>query len=88
MPTVDELKIKMFCDGADIESILSMYQSPYIKGFTTNPTLMRKAGITDYETFGRRVLAAVPDRPVSLEVFCRRLSQYGDSRTKDRHLGV
>lgn len=69
MPSVDQLKIKLFCDGADIESILSMYKDPKIKGFTTNPTLMHKVGITDYETFGRKVLAAVPDRPVSLEVF-------------------
>jgi len=69
MPSIEQLKIKLFCDGADFDSILSMYKVPYIKGFTTNPTLMRKAGITDYEAFGRKVLAAVPDRPVSLEVF-------------------
>lgn len=69
MPTVEQLKIKLFCDGADFDSIISMYKIPYIKGFTTNPTLIRKAGITDYEAFGRKVLAAVPDRPVSLEVF-------------------
>jgi transaldolase len=69
MPTIEQLKIKLFCDGADMDSILSMYKNPWIKGFTTNPTLMRKAGISGYEAFGRRVLAAVPDRPVSLEVF-------------------
>jgi transaldolase len=69
MPKVEDLKIKLFCDGADLDSIISMYKVPYIQGFTTNPTLMRKAGITDYEAFGRKVLAAVPDRPVSLEVF-------------------
>ena len=69
MPSVDHLNVKLFCDGADFDSILSMYKNPYIKGFTTNPTLMRKAGISDYEAFGRKVLAAVPDRPVSLEVF-------------------
>jgi len=69
MPTTEQLKIKLFCDGADFDSIMKMYKSPLIKGFTTNPTLMRKAGITDYESFGRKVLAAVPDRPVSLEVF-------------------
>lgn len=69
MPSVETLKIKLFSDGADFDSIMSMYKIPYIKGFTTNPTLMRKAGITDYEAFGRKVLAAVPDRPVSLEVF-------------------
>jgi transaldolase len=69
MPTIEQLKIKLFCDGADMDSILSMYKNPWIKGFTTNPTLMRKAGINGYEAFGRHVLASVPDRPVSLEVF-------------------
>ena len=69
MASVQQLKIKLFSDGADLDSILSMYKNPNIKGFTTNPTLMRKAGITDYEQFGRKLLAAVPDRPISLEVF-------------------
>jgi transaldolase len=67
--TISALKIKLFCDGADLDGILAMYRTPWIKGFTTNPTLMRKAGIRDYEEFGRKVLAEVPDRPVSLEVF-------------------
>jgi len=69
MKTIEKLKIKLFCDGADLDSILSMYKQPYIQGFTTNPTLMRKAGISDYEAFGRKVLQSVPDRPISLEVF-------------------
>jgi transaldolase len=69
MVSVDKLKIKIFADGADIKGILEMYPNPWIKGFTTNPTLMRKVGITDYEGFGRELLAKVPDRPVSLEVF-------------------
>jgi transaldolase len=69
MASVQQLKIKLFSDGADLDSILSMYKDPKIKGFTTNPTLMRKAGITDYEQFGRKLLAAIPDRPISLEVF-------------------
>lgn len=69
MTDPQSLKIKIFADGADLEDIRSLIANPWIKGFTTNPTLMRKAGITDYETFGRQVLAAVPDRPVSLEVF-------------------
>lgn len=71
---VDKLKIKLFSDGADLDGILAMYRNPWISGFTTNPTLMRKAGITDYEGFGRKVLAAVPDRPVSLEVFSDELA--------------
>ncbi len=69
MADASQLKIKIFADGADIAGIRKMYTNPLIKGFTTNPTLMRKAGISDYETFSREVLAAVPDRPVSLEVF-------------------
>lgn len=69
MANVDSLKIKIFADGADLGGIRALHGNPLIKGFTTNPTLMRKAGITDYESFGRAVLSAVPDRPVSLEVF-------------------
>ena len=69
MSSIDQLKVKLFCDGADFDSIISMAKNPQIKGFTTNPTLMRKAGIENYEEFGRKVLAAVPDRPISLEVF-------------------
>jgi len=69
MSSVDDLKVKIFADGADFQGIIRMYQEPRIKGFTTNPTLMRKAGITDYEAFARQVLAVVPDRPVSFEVF-------------------
>jgi transaldolase len=63
------LRVKLFADGADIDSMLALYRLPHIAGFTTNPTLMRKAGISDYEAFSRKVLAAIPDRPVSLEVF-------------------
>ena len=69
MVQANALKIKLFADGADLDGIKAMYANPLIKGFTTNPTLMRKAGVEDYEAFGRAVLAAVPDRPVSLEVF-------------------
>lgn len=69
MPTVSDLKIKIFADGADYESMIALYVRSYIKGFTTNPTLMRKAGITDYAAFGKKILAAIPDRPISLEVF-------------------
>jgi transaldolase len=69
MSRLDGLRVKLFADGADLDGILKMYANPLIRGFTTNPTLMRKAGVHDYETFARTVLAAVPDRPVSLEVF-------------------
>ena len=67
--TVAELKVKLFADGAERAGILKMYQNPLIRGFTTNPTLMRKAGITDYEAFAKDILSAVPDRPISFEVF-------------------
>src|ERR1700730_12204586 len=69
MSRLDDLKIKIFADGADIEGIVKMSQNPLIKGFTTNPTLMRKAGVTDFEAFARKIIAAVPDYPVSFEVF-------------------
>jgi len=69
MTNVADLNVKIFADGADLDGIREMYANPLIKGFTTNPTLMRKAGIEDYETFARSVLEVVPDRPVSFEVF-------------------
>jgi transaldolase len=61
--------IKLFADGADTAGILEMYQNPRIAGFTTNPTLMRKAGITDYVAFARDLLREIPDKPISFEVF-------------------
>src|SRR5262252_545109 len=67
--TLTELRTKIYADGADLHGMLAMYQQPHIRGFTTNPTLMRKAGITDYAAFARQVLAAVRDRPISFEVF-------------------
>lgn len=69
MTAVDGLKIKIFADGADLAGMRALYAQPYIQGFTTNPTLMRKAGISDYRAFAREVLAAIPDRPISFEVF-------------------
>lgn len=68
-PSCDRLQVKVFADGAEIEGILQMAQNPLIKGFTTNPTLMRKAGIADYRAFALEVLASVKDRPISFEVF-------------------
>ena len=69
MKLVRDLKIKIFADGAEKKGMLEMYALPYIKGFTTNPTLMRKSGISDYEKFSRQVLEHVVDRPISFEVF-------------------
>jgi transaldolase len=65
MSQVAQLKIKLFADGADVNSMLALAKNPQVQGFTTNPTLMRKAGITDYQAFARQVLAAIPDRPIS-----------------------
>ena len=69
MKTVEELTVKIFADGAEKAGMLEMYAKPYIKGFTTNPTLMHKAGLTDYRAFAREILEAIPDRPISFEVF-------------------
>lgn len=69
MKTIADLKVKLFADGADLDSMKEMYANPLIRGFTTNPTLMRKAGISEYKRFAAEVLAAIPDRPISFEVF-------------------
>ena len=69
MKTLDQLKVKIFADGADLDGILEYYHNPLIKGFTTNPTLMRRSGITDYEGFAHKILDHISDRPISFEVF-------------------
>jgi transaldolase len=69
MPALDSLKVKIFADGADCAGIRERAAKRYIAGFTTNPTLMRKAGVTDYRAFGREVLDCVGGRPISFEVF-------------------
>jgi transaldolase len=84
-----DLKIKIFADGADRTGMLDLYRNPQIKGFTTNPTLMRSAGIVDYEVFARDILQAIPDRPISFEVFsdnfaameahARRIASWGEN---------
>ena len=75
MKTVADLRVKIFGDGADLPSMLALSRQPYIRGFTTNPTLMNKAGIRDYRAFAKDVVAAIPDRPVSFEVFSDELDQ-------------
>ena len=67
--SIDQLKTKIYADGAELNGIIEMAKNPVIKGFTTNPTLMRKAGISDYKKFALDVINAVPDRPISFEVF-------------------
>jgi transaldolase len=84
-----DLKVKLFADGADKAAMLELYAKPHIQGFTTNPTLMRKAGITDYEAFARDIISVIPDRPLSFEVFAdefpemekqaRRIATWGDN---------
>lgn len=69
MKRVSELTVKLFADGAEKKSMLELYANPVIRGFTTNPTLMRKANITGYEAFARDILATITDRPISFEVF-------------------
>lgn len=66
---MNQLSIKIFADGADKDGMLEMYKKPFISGFTTNPTLMKKAGITNYTEFAKDILSAITDRPISLEVF-------------------
>lgn len=67
--SIDNLRIKLFADGADLNGMLNMNAKPYIKGLTTNPTLMRKAGVTDYKTFAMEVLSQIREKPISFEVF-------------------
>ena len=69
MTGIEGLSIKIFADGADLAAMQALYKRPYVRGVTTNPTLTRKAGITDYASFAREVLTAIPDRPLSFEVF-------------------
>lgn len=69
MPKLADLKVKLFTDGADKAQIVEMAKQSWIAGFTTNPSLLKKAGVSDYEAFGRDVVAAVPDRHISFEVF-------------------
>jgi transaldolase len=82
-----KLRTKIFADGADKRGILDLYKNPLIQGFTTNPTLMRQVGITDYEAFAREILAEVPDRPFSLEVFSDDFDEMGRQARKLTALG-
>ena len=75
MTNIAGLKVKIFADGADKNGMLEMYRKPYIKGFTTNPTLMRKAGISDYRAFAKDLLQVIPDRSISFEVFSDEFSE-------------
>ena len=73
--SLSDLKVRIFADGADKAGILSLYANPLIKGMTTNPTLMRKSGIKDYEAFARDILQSVTAKPISFEVFSDEFSE-------------
>jgi transaldolase len=69
MPSLTNLRVRIFADGADKSAMVEMAKRPFIAGLTTNPTLMRKAGISDYRAFARDVLSVIRDKPISFEVF-------------------
>lgn len=83
------MRIKIFADGADINEMLRAHEEGLVQGFTTNPTLMRKSGVDDYERFCRRVLEKITEPPISFEVFAddfptmeaqaRRISSWGEN---------
>lgn len=91
VPNIKNLKIKIFADGAELKSMVEAYKGGIVKGFTTNPTLMQKGGVTDYETFAKEVLKNIPDCPISFEVFsdefdemerqARKISSWGQNVT-------
>jgi transaldolase len=85
MTKLEDLKVKIFADGAEKAGMLEMYAKPYIKGFTTNPTLMHKVGLTDYRAFARDIVAAIPDRPISFEVFS---DEYQDMERQAREIAT
>jgi len=72
---LDALKVKIFADGAELAGIADLAREPWIRGFTTNPTLMRKAGVSDYKAFAREALTLIGDRPISFEVFSDEFSE-------------
>ena len=83
MPNMTLLNVKIFADGAEKRTMLHLYANPVIQGFTTNPTLMRKAGISNYEEFARDILEAIPDRPISFEVFA---DEFRDMELQARYI--
>ena len=83
MCNLSELKVKIFADGAVKSEMIEMYHNPIIKGFTTNPSLMRKAGISDYQAFALDILQSIPDRPISFEVFS---DEFGEMKRQAMHI--
>jgi transaldolase len=85
MNRIDRLRVKVFGDGADVAGMRGLARHSYIKGFTTNPTLMQKAGIRDYPAFAREVVTAIPDRPISFEVFS---DDFGEMERQARQIAT
>jgi transaldolase len=79
---LEQLRVKIFADGADRAGMMEMYDKSYIRGLTTNPTLMRKAGITNYEAFARDILSVITEKPISLEVFSDDFDEMGRQALK------
>ena len=69
MKSLNDLNVKIYADGADLKEMLEIYKNDYVKGFTTNPSLMKQGGVTDYKEFAKKVLAEITDCSVSFEVF-------------------
>jgi transaldolase len=82
-PDVNKLRVKIFADGADRAGMLEMARKPFIAGLTTNPTLMRKAGVCDYRAFAKDILSAIKDKPISFEVFC---DEFGEMERQAREI--
>lgn len=88
MVTVNELKVKVFADGADLDGIRALTQNPVVKGYTTNPTLMKQAGISDYLGFSKQVLEVIDGAPISLEVFSDEFDEMRSQALKLASLGA
>ena len=82
MKTIDHLKVKIFADGALKNEMLDMHQKTFIKGLTTNPTLMNKAGVKDYRAFCKDILTVIKDKPLSLKYFQMTFLIWKDKRSK------
>lgn len=85
MRTLADLRVKIFADGANVAEMRALHARPYVRGFTTNPTLMHKAGVRDYEAFAREIVAVIRDRPISFEVFA---DDFADMECQARHIAA
>jgi transaldolase len=88
MKSLNDLQVQIYADGADKAGILDLYAKPYIKGLTTNPSLMKKAGIHDYEAFAKDILQSVTNKPISLEVFSDEFSEMRRQAAKIKSWGA